>query len=138
VLDIEQFSTVKGVNLDSKDDSFYQRFNTGSVSIPWQEEMLETKVFEDLNVFGADDDDSLPPDLNMDLIPEPEPKGCLPFLRHKLRNRGGNSNQQRYSAKPKTEEATAVTATDPNAAPAAAAAPTNKPSSNSQGSNPER
>ena len=24
VLDIEQFSTVKGVNLDAKDDTFYQ------------------------------------------------------------------------------------------------------------------
>ena len=36
VLDIEQFSTVKGVNLDAKDDGFYARFNTGCVSIPWQ------------------------------------------------------------------------------------------------------
>ena len=85
VLDIEQFSTVKGVNLDSKDDSFYQRFNTGAVSIPWQEEMIETKVFEDLNVFGPDD--SLPPDLDMNVIPEPEPVGCLPYLRQKLRLR---------------------------------------------------
>ncbi|UYV75870.1 GRK6 [Cordylochernes scorpioides] len=38
VLDIEQFSTVKGVNLDAADDSFYIKFNTGSVSIPWQNE----------------------------------------------------------------------------------------------------
>ena len=29
VLDIEQFSTVKGVSLDSSDSSFYNRFNTG-------------------------------------------------------------------------------------------------------------
>eukprot|EP00093_Oithona_nana_P002543 02543.XXX_34655_29217_1 [CDS] Oithona nana genome sequencing. len=34
VLDIEQFSTVKGVSLDSTDSSFYNRFNTGAVSIP--------------------------------------------------------------------------------------------------------
>ena len=40
VLDIEQFSTVKGVSLDSTDDSFYTKFNTGSVSIPWQTEVL--------------------------------------------------------------------------------------------------
>ena len=40
VLDIEQFSTVKGVSLDSTDDSFYSKFNTGSVSIPWQNEVL--------------------------------------------------------------------------------------------------
>lgn len=39
VLDIEQFSTVKGVNLDATDDSFYTKFNTGSVSIPWQDEV---------------------------------------------------------------------------------------------------
>lgn len=39
VLDIEQFSTVKGVSLDSTDDSFYSKFNTGSVSIPWQNEV---------------------------------------------------------------------------------------------------
>jgi hypothetical protein len=106
VLDIEQFSTVKGVSLDAKDDTFYLRFNTGSVSIPWQEEMIETRVFDDLNLFGgsvaevgrhkakadadaeADDDDEavdmLPTDLNMDLIPEPEPEGCLNIIFKKL------------------------------------------------------
>uniref|UniRef100_A0A8C9WDK2 G protein-coupled receptor kinase n=1 Tax=Scleropages formosus TaxID=113540 RepID=A0A8C9WDK2_SCLFO len=40
VLDIEQFSTVKGVNLDPTDDDFYHKFVTGSVSIPWQNEVL--------------------------------------------------------------------------------------------------
>jgi len=39
VLDIEQFSTVKGVNLDPSDDTFYSKFNSGSVSIPWQNEV---------------------------------------------------------------------------------------------------
>lgn len=39
VLDIEQFSTVKGVNLDHTDDDFYSKFSTGSVSIPWQNEV---------------------------------------------------------------------------------------------------
>ncbi|KAG7247999.1 hypothetical protein CRUP_015902 [Coryphaenoides rupestris] len=38
VLDIEQFSTVKGVNLDRTDNDFYSKFATGSVSIPWQNE----------------------------------------------------------------------------------------------------
>lgn len=41
VLDIEQFSTVKGVNLDPTDDDFYHKFVTGSVSIPWQNEVLQ-------------------------------------------------------------------------------------------------
>lgn len=39
VLDIEQFSTVKGVNLDQTDDDFYSKFSTGSVPIPWQNEV---------------------------------------------------------------------------------------------------
>jgi len=40
VLDIEQFSTVKGVTIDATDDKFYSQFATGSVSIPWQQEVL--------------------------------------------------------------------------------------------------
>lgn len=39
VLDIEQFSTVKGVNLDQTDSDFYAKFATGSVPIPWQNEV---------------------------------------------------------------------------------------------------
>lgn len=54
VLDIEQFSTVKGVRLDSTDNSFYDKFNTGSVSIPWQQEMIETECFSELNVMLKD------------------------------------------------------------------------------------
>lgn len=44
VLDIEQFSTVKGVNIDATDDSFYTKFNTASVSIPWQNEVCEMRI----------------------------------------------------------------------------------------------
>lgn len=54
VLDIEQFSTVKGVTLEECDTDFYAKFATGSVTIPWQKEMCETKVYEDLNVFAPD------------------------------------------------------------------------------------
>lgn len=39
VLDIEQFSTVKGVELDPKDEFFYSKVSTGCVSIPWQNEV---------------------------------------------------------------------------------------------------
>ncbi|XP_072514440.1 G protein-coupled receptor kinase 5 [Salminus brasiliensis] len=52
VLDIEQFSTVKGVNLDEIDVDFYTKFNTGSMAIPWQNEMIESECFKELNVFG--------------------------------------------------------------------------------------
>ncbi|PAA62408.1 hypothetical protein BOX15_Mlig015532g3 [Macrostomum lignano] len=51
VLDIEQFSTVKGVQLDDKDADFYGRFNTGAVSIPFQQEIIETECFDDLDVY---------------------------------------------------------------------------------------
>lgn len=40
VLDIEPFSTVKGVCLDTMDNSFYSQFATGCVTIPWQNEVL--------------------------------------------------------------------------------------------------
>ncbi|XP_056410982.1 G protein-coupled receptor kinase 4 isoform X2 [Hyla sarda] len=63
VLDIEQFSTVKGVNLDTTDDDFYSKFVTGCVSIPWQQEMIETECFKDINVYETDG--CLSPDLDV-------------------------------------------------------------------------
>jgi len=84
VLDIEQFSTVKNVNLDQGDENFYTKFNSGAVSIPWQEEIIEKEVFKELNVFGPNNTPS--PDLRLDLPPEPEPSsGCLPFFRRRRR-----------------------------------------------------
>ncbi|XP_053267320.1 G protein-coupled receptor kinase 5 isoform X2 [Pleuronectes platessa] len=53
VQDIEEFSTVKGVSLDRTDDDFYAKFNTGSIPITWQNEIIETGCFKELNVFGA-------------------------------------------------------------------------------------
>ncbi|XP_058984635.1 G protein-coupled receptor kinase 2 isoform X2 [Musca domestica] len=81
VLDIEQFSTVKGVNIDESDSNFYTKFNTGSVSISWQNEMMETDCFRELNVFGPDDNPT--PDLLINAIPQPDTTGCFPFRRKK-------------------------------------------------------
>uniref|UniRef100_A0A4W5Q5V6 G protein-coupled receptor kinase n=1 Tax=Hucho hucho TaxID=62062 RepID=A0A4W5Q5V6_9TELE len=55
VLDIEQFSTVKGVNLDQTDNDFYFKFSTGCVSIPWQHEVgeLHSLASTQLAVFGG-------------------------------------------------------------------------------------
>ncbi|KAB0397657.1 hypothetical protein E2I00_008621 [Balaenoptera physalus] len=79
VLDIEQFSTVKGVELEATDQDFYQKFATGSVSIPWQNEMVETECFQELNVFGLDG--SVPPDLDWKgQPPAPPKKGLLQRL----------------------------------------------------------
>ncbi|XP_063051409.1 G protein-coupled receptor kinase 5 isoform X2 [Engraulis encrasicolus] len=82
VLDIEQFSTVKGVNLDQTDNDFYTKFATGSVSIPWQNEMIETEVFSDLNVFGPEG--SRTTDLDWNQPPEPPRRRLLDriFRRH--------------------------------------------------------
>ncbi|EMP41727.1 G protein-coupled receptor kinase 5 [Chelonia mydas] len=82
VLDIEQFSTVKGVNLDQTDSDFYAKFATGSVSIPWQNEMIETECFKDLNVFGPNGLRS--PDLDWKQLPEPPKRSLLQrlFRRH--------------------------------------------------------
>ncbi|XP_074928612.1 G protein-coupled receptor kinase 5 isoform X3 [Chelonoidis abingdonii] len=88
VLDIEQFSTVKGVNLDQTDDDFYSKFSTGSVSIPWQNEMIETECFKELNVFGPNG--TISPDLNKSYPPEPPKKGLL----HRIFKRQHQNNSK--------------------------------------------
>nr|XP_004663673.1 rhodopsin kinase GRK7 [Jaculus jaculus] len=47
--DIADFSEVRGVELDDQDKKFFQRFATGAVPIAWQEEIIETGLFEELN-----------------------------------------------------------------------------------------
>ena len=69
--DIEQFSEVKGVKFDATDEEVYKTFNTGAVPAKWQEEMIETGVFDELNQFGPED--TVPPDLDFDLPPTEEP-----------------------------------------------------------------
>ncbi|XP_071947210.1 G protein-coupled receptor kinase 5-like [Antedon mediterranea] len=87
VLDIEQFSTVKGVNLDHSDEKFYEKFNTGSVAIPWQNEMVETEVFKELNIFGVNNTPT--PDLLLDQ-PPPQPRpGFFSRIFKRRRNSSG-------------------------------------------------
>ncbi|XP_032771727.1 G protein-coupled receptor kinase 4 isoform X2 [Rattus rattus] len=64
ILDIGQFSVVKGVNLDTSDEIFYAQFATGCVTIPWQNEMIESGCFKDLNEY--------------------EDKGPSPLEKHKI------------------------------------------------------
>lgn len=54
IQDVGAFSTVKGVVFDKSDTEFFQEFASGNCSIPWQEEMIETGIFGDLNVWRAD------------------------------------------------------------------------------------
>ncbi|XP_067848363.1 rhodopsin kinase GRK1 [Heptranchias perlo] len=66
IQDVGAFSTVKGVTFEDSDKNFFEQFATGNISIPWQEEMIETGVFDELNVWGADG--ALPNDLRGESI----------------------------------------------------------------------
>ncbi|XP_062328828.1 rhodopsin kinase grk7-b [Osmerus eperlanus] len=46
---IGDFSQVKGIEFEAKDEKFFREFSTGAVSIPWQQEMLDSKLFDELN-----------------------------------------------------------------------------------------
>lgn len=50
--DLEEFSAVRGVTLDHVDGNFYSKFNTGSVSITWQNEVLHCTL---LHAMHCDD-----------------------------------------------------------------------------------
>lgn len=110
VQDIEEFSTVKGVTLDQKDDDFYSKFNTGSVPVNWQNEVrsypgfmsrlnpgsssfhlnllnlclqvIDTGCFKELNTFGPAGSRS--PDLVWSQTPESPKRSLLHriFRRH--------------------------------------------------------
>lgn len=54
IQDVGTFSTVKGVVFDKADTEFFQEFASGNCPIPWQEEMIETGIFGDLNVWRPD------------------------------------------------------------------------------------
>lgn len=47
--DIAEFSDVKGIVFDDKDNKFFQEFNTGAVPIQWQQEMIDTGLFDELS-----------------------------------------------------------------------------------------
>ncbi|XP_005806811.1 rhodopsin kinase [Xiphophorus maculatus] len=66
------FSTVKGVALEDVDKEFFDEFATGNIPIPWQEEMIETGIYGELNVWGPGG--TLPNDLRRESILEQPPK----------------------------------------------------------------
>ncbi|CAG5857681.1 unnamed protein product [Menidia menidia] len=69
---IGAFSTVKGVQLEDMDKGFFDEFASGNISIPWQEEMIETGIYGELTVWGAGG--TLPNDLRRESILEQPPK----------------------------------------------------------------
>ncbi|GCB74740.1 rhodopsin kinase grk7-a-like [Scyliorhinus torazame] len=47
--DIADFSEIKGIEITGQDKQFYKTFSTGAVTIPWQEEIIECGLFDELN-----------------------------------------------------------------------------------------
>ena len=45
----DDFSNVDEVEFDEKDEKFFMELSTGAVSIPWQKEVIESGLFDDLN-----------------------------------------------------------------------------------------
>ncbi|XP_044030250.1 G protein-coupled receptor kinase 5 isoform X2 [Siniperca chuatsi] len=97
VQDIEEFSTVKGVILDQTDNDFYSKFNTGSIPITWQNEVIETGCFRELNVFGPEGSRS--PDLDWSQTPESPKRSLLDriFRRHHHPDASDESRQSLVS-----------------------------------------
>lgn len=70
--DVGAFSTVKGVALENTDKRFFGEFASGNIAIPWQEEMIETGIFGELNQWGPNG--GPPTDLRRESILEQPPK----------------------------------------------------------------
>ncbi|KAB1282039.1 G protein-coupled receptor kinase 4 [Camelus dromedarius] len=71
VADIDQFSSVRGVYLDSSDNAFYSQFVTGCVPIPWQNEMIESECFKDINESEREESVTLDPAEKAQPVPKP-------------------------------------------------------------------
>ncbi|XP_041067482.1 rhodopsin kinase GRK1 [Carcharodon carcharias] len=71
IQDVGAFSTVKGVTIEDADKEFFEEFATGNIPIPWQEEMIETGIFDELNLWGPNGE--LPTDLRRESILEVPP-----------------------------------------------------------------
>uniref|UniRef100_UPI00398EFC9A rhodopsin kinase GRK1 n=1 Tax=Pristiophorus japonicus TaxID=55135 RepID=UPI00398EFC9A len=69
--DVGAFSTVKGINIEDTDKEFFDDFATGNIPIPWQEEMIEMGIFDEVNVWGPNG--GLPSDLRRESILEVPP-----------------------------------------------------------------
>ncbi|XP_040399639.1 rhodopsin kinase GRK1 isoform X2 [Cygnus olor] len=65
--EVGAFSSVRGVELDGGDAALCDAFASGTVPVPWQEELIETGLFQELNVWGGPG--QLPPDLDPNAAP---------------------------------------------------------------------
>ncbi|XP_047425072.1 G protein-coupled receptor kinase 5-like [Mugil cephalus] len=82
VQDIDEFSFMKGVTIDHVDHDFYSKFNTGSNPIMWQNEIIDTGCFRELNTFGPGG--TRPPDLDWSLPPKSCKRSPKRSLLHRI------------------------------------------------------
>ncbi|XP_070706381.1 G protein-coupled receptor kinase 5 [Pempheris klunzingeri] len=99
VHDIDEFSSVKGVTLNQIDNDFYSKFNTGSVPITWQNEIIDTGCFRELNVFGPEGSRSLDLDWSRSQSPGSPKRSLLNriFRRNHSSNAADESRQSLVS-----------------------------------------
>ncbi|KAM8856143.1 rhodopsin kinase GRK1 [Spinachia spinachia] len=73
--DVGAFSSVKGVGLDDADKTIFDEFSSGNIAIPWQEEMIETGIYGELNIWGPRG--SVPNDLRREsILEQPKSSTC--------------------------------------------------------------
>ncbi|KAK5920620.1 hypothetical protein CgunFtcFv8_024413 [Champsocephalus gunnari] len=72
--DVGAFSSVKGVTLDDPDKSFFDEFSSGNIPIPWQEEMIETGIYGELNIWGPNG--SIPKDRRESIMEQQKSSTC--------------------------------------------------------------
>ncbi|XP_031150487.1 rhodopsin kinase GRK1-like [Sander lucioperca] len=73
--DVGAFSSVKGVTLADPDKTFFDEFSSGNIPIPWQEEMINTGIYGELNVWGPHG--SVPNDLRREsILEQPKSSTC--------------------------------------------------------------
>ncbi|XP_064357216.1 rhodopsin kinase GRK1 [Dromaius novaehollandiae] len=60
--EVGAFSSVRGVELDGGDEALCAAFASGTVPAAWQQELIDTGIFAELNVWGPPG--ALPPDLD--------------------------------------------------------------------------
>ncbi|KAM4627519.1 rhodopsin kinase grk7-b [Polymixia lowei] len=54
--EFKDFSEVHGIEMNAADEKFFKEFSTGAVSIPWQKEMIDSGLFDELNDSNRKDD----------------------------------------------------------------------------------
>lgn len=99
MLEIEQFSSVKGVEIEGTDMQFHSQFCSGCNSVPWQKEMIESKAFDEMNVTFPIEPDAEPLSPGSNPASSPSsvdsnasaPSGILQRIKYKFKRQASNA-----------------------------------------------